>query len=68
MPIAFCVGVAGESESLPVVTWKSKNPHCFTGVKKGSPVHYYGQPQSWMTGEILHDLLWSLNLKLKANG
>ena len=66
--IAFFVNAAGESESLPVVIWKSQNPRCFKGVKKESlPVRYYSQPKSWMTGDILHDILRSLNCKLKSN-
>lgn len=67
--IAFFVNAAGESESLPVVIWKSQNPRCFKGVKKESlPICYYSQPKSWMTGDILHDILRSLNCKLKAKG
>ena len=54
--IAFFVDGAGESESLPIVIWKSKNTHCFKGGKKENlPVIYYSQVKSWMTGEILHE-------------
>ena len=67
--IAFFVNGAGESESLPIVIWKSEKPRCFKGVKKENlPVRYYSQPKSWMTGDILHDVLASLNRKLKAKG
>ena len=67
--IAFFVNGVGQSESQPVVIWKSKNPRCFKGVRKESlPVHYYSQPKSWMTGDILHDILGSLNRKLRAKG
>ena len=35
--IAFFVNAMGQSEYLPVVIiWKSKNPHCFKGVRKES--------------------------------
>ena len=66
--IAFIVNAAGGSESPPIVIWKSKNPRCFKGLKKESfPVVYYSQAKSWM---ILcdHDVLKSINQKLKGNG
>jgi hypothetical protein len=67
--IAFFVNGVGQSEFQPVVIWKSKNPRCFKGVRKESlPVRYYSQPKSWMTGDILHDILGSLNRKLRAKG
>ena len=65
--IAFFVIAVGESESPPVVIWKSQNPRSFRGVRKESlPGRYYSQPKSWMTGDILHEVLVSLNRKLKA--
>ena len=64
--IAFFVNGAGQSESQPVVIWKSKNPCCFKGDRKSLPVRYYSQPKSWMTGDILHDILGSLNRKPRA--
>ena len=55
----------GESESPAVVIWKSENPRCFKGVKKSSlPVLYYSQKESWITGEILGDILTKLNRRL----
>ena len=55
----------GESESPAVVIWKTENLRCFKGVKKSSlPVLYYSQKKSWMTGEILGDLLTKLNRRL----
>lgn len=69
LTIAFFVNGAGESESLPIVIWRSKQPRCFRGVKKEDlPVRYYNQPKSWMDGEILHDILVSINRKLKVKG
>ena len=60
--ISFFVNGAGESEYLPIVIWKSNNPCCFKGVKKENlPVLYYSQPKCWMSGEILNDILQSLN-------
>ena len=67
--IAFFVNGAGESESPPIVIWKSNNPRCFKGVKKESlPVRYYSQAKCWMTGEILSDILSYLNQKLRSKG
>ena len=64
---AFFVNGMGQSE-YSVVIWKSQN-RCFKGVKKGSlPVCYYSQLKTWMTGEILHDVLTSLNHSLRAQG
>ena len=69
LTIAFFVNGMGQSEYPPVVIWKSQNPRCFKGVKKESlPVRYYCQSKSWMTGEILHDVLTSLNRSLRAQG
>ena len=68
LTIAFFVNGTGEFESLPIVIWKSKNPQCFKGVKKDLPVHYYNQATSWMDGDILHDVLVSMNRKLKVVG
>ena len=67
--VAFVVNAAGKSESLPIVIWRSNTPRCFRGIKKDSlPVRYYSQSKSWMTGEIFHQILKSLNSKLKVNG
>ena len=69
MTVAFFVNGAGESESLSIVIWRSKQPLSFRGVKKEDlPVRYSNQPKSWMDGEILHDILVSINRKLKVKG
>jgi len=63
------VNALGESESPPVVIWKSENPRCFKGVKKSClPTWYYNQKKSWMTGEIMGDILGKLNRKLVREG
>ncbi len=52
----FFVNALGESESPPIVIWKSENPRCFKGIDKSKlPVWYYAQKKSWMNSEILHD-------------
>ena len=67
--VTFFVNALGESESPPVVIWKSENPRCFKGVKKSClPTWYYNQKKSWMTGEILGDILGKLNRKLVREG
>ncbi|XP_064387951.1 tigger transposable element-derived protein 6-like [Halichondria panicea] len=54
----FFVNALGESESPPIVIWKSENPRCFKGIDKSKlPVWYYAQKKSWMNSEILHDIL-----------
>ena len=63
--ITFFVNALGESESLPIVIWKSENPRCFKGVKKSQlPVCYYSQKKSWMTADILKDILSKINGRL----
>lgn len=65
LTIAFIVNALGESESLPIVIWKSENPRCFKKVKKAQlPVQYYSQKKSWMNGDILSKVLEKLNRKL----
>ena len=65
--IAFIVNAAGGSESKPIVIAKSRNPRCFKHVDKSKlPVQYYHQPKSWMTGEILDQILGKLKSKLKS--
>ena len=64
--IAFLVNASGQSESLPIVIWKSENPRCFKGVNKAKlPVQYYSQQKAWMTSEIMRDILKTQNRKLK---
>lgn len=63
----FIVNAAGGSESKPIVIAKSRNPRCFKHVDKSKlPVQYYHQPKSWMTGEILDQVVVKLNSKLKS--
>ena len=67
--VTFFVNALGESESPPVVIWKSENPRCFKGVKKSClPTWYYNQKKSWMTGEIMGDILGKLSRKLVREG
>ena len=67
--VTIFVNALGESESPPVVIWKSENPRCFKGVKKSClPTWYYNQKKSWMTGEIMGDILGKLSRKLVREG
>jgi len=67
--VCFIVNAAGGKESLPIVVWRSANPRCFKGVNKSKlPVLYYNQSKSWMTGEILSDVLSKVNARLKRKG
>ncbi|XP_011409024.1 PREDICTED: tigger transposable element-derived protein 6-like [Amphimedon queenslandica] len=66
--IAFFVNANGEKE-IPIVVWKSENPHCFSKIKKTDlPVMYYSQPKAWMTGEIMDEILKKKNRQLIAKG
>ena len=67
--LLFFVNAFGESESLPIVIWRSQNPRCFKGVNKSQlPVWYCNQSKSWMSGEILNEVLSKLNRKLVREG
>ena len=66
MTVALFVNAAGEKET-PVVIWKSENPRCFKGIDKSKlAVSYFSQQKSWMTGEILYNVLTKLNRQLSA--
>ena len=59
--IYFLVSAAGGKEK-PIVIGKSENPRCFKRFEKSLlPVKYYSQNKSWMTGDILDDILTKLN-------
>ena len=67
--VCFIVNAAGGKESLPIVVWRSANPRCFKGVNKSKlPVLYYNQNKSWMTGDILSDVLSKVNARLRRKG
>ena len=69
MTVCFIVNAAGGKESLPIVVWRSANPRCFKGVNKSKlPVLYYNQSKSWMTGDILSDVVSKVNARLKRKG
>lgn len=63
--VLCCISMVGEKRDL-VVIGKSKNPQCFTGVKK-FPVEYFANANAWMTREIFYNWLvrWDLELKRK---
>ena len=64
LTIAFMVNAAGEKESA-IVIWKAEKPRCFKGIDISTlPVKYFSQPNAWMTGEILDEVLSKLNRRL----
>ena len=64
LTITFMVNAAGEKESA-IVIWKAEKPRCFKGIDISTlPVKYFSQPNAWMTGEILDEVLSKLNLLL----
>ena len=61
LTITFMVNAAGEKESA-IVIWKAEKPSCFKGIDISTlPVKYFSQPNAWMTGEILDEVLSKLN-------
>ena len=69
MTVALFVKVARGKEIKAAVIWKSENPRCFKGVDKNSlPVDYFFQAKSWMTGEIMHNILQKVNRRLRLEG
>ena len=66
-PVAFFVNAAGEKIDEPVVIWKSKKPRCFKRLSdKSRPadVHYFSNPKSWMTSDVMQAVLTRFNRKL----
>ena len=67
--VAFFVSASGHKEK-PVVIWKSEktSPRCLQRFSKLClPVSYYSQPNAWMTGEILDDILRKLDRRLTTS-
>ena len=65
--IAYFVNTAREKIDEPVVTWKSKKPRCFKRLSdKSRPVvaHYFSNPKSWMTSDVMQTVLTRFNRKL----
>ena len=64
--IAFIVNAAGGKESA-IVIWKAEKPRCFKGIDVSKlPVKYFSQPNAWMTGKILDEVLTKLNRHLSS--
>ena len=64
--IAFIANAAGGKESA-IVIWKAEKPRCFKGIDVSKlPVKYFSQPNAWMTGEILDEVLTKLNHHLSS--
>ena len=67
LTVAFFVNAAGEKVDQPIVIWKSKLPRCFKKLKDPSrpvDVHYFSNPKSWMTSEVMAAVLARFNRKL----
>ena len=65
--MAFVVNAAGEKIDDPVAIWKSKKPRCFKHISdKSRPadVHYFSNPKSWMTSDVMQAVLTRFNRKL----
>ena len=70
LTISFIVNAAGEKE-VPVVIGKAAKPRCFKGlndVAKPLGITYYSNPKSWMTSEIMEDMLSKFNRKMSREG
>ncbi|XP_057305270.1 tigger transposable element-derived protein 6-like [Hydractinia symbiolongicarpus] len=67
LTVAFFVNAAGERVDEPIIIWKSKSPRCFKRLKDPSrpaDVHYFSNPQSWMTSDVMETVLTRFNRKL----
>ena len=65
--VAFFVNAAGGKELKPIVIWKSENPRCFKRLDKSQlPVQCFSQRKSWMSGEIMNQVLPKINTQLKV--
>lgn len=68
LTIAFFVNAAGGKEFVPVVIGKAAKPRCFkhlTNPKKPAGLVYYSNKKAWMTGDIMNDVLKTINCQLK---
>ena len=67
LTVTFFVNDAGEKVDQPTVIWKSKLPRCFNKLQDPSHlanVHYFSNPKSWMTSEVMEAALARFNRKL----
>ena len=67
LTVAFFVNATGERVDQSIAIWKSKLPRCFKKLKDPSRpvnVHYFSNPKSWMTSEVMEAVLASFNRKL----
>ena len=65
--IAVFVNAAGEKVEEPVVIWKSGMRSSFRGLRDPSRpanVHYFSNPTSWMTSDVMLAVLKRFNRKL----
>ena len=70
LTISFFVNAAGEKE-VPVVIGKAAKPRCFKGLNdttKPLGIPYYSNPKSWMTSEIMEDIVGKFNRKMQRKG
>ena len=67
LTVAFFANAAGERVDQPIVIWKSKLPRCLKKLKDPScpvNIHYFSNPKSWMTSEVMEAVLARFNRKL----
>ena len=67
LTVTFFVNAVGERVDQPIVIWKSQLPRCFKKLKDTSRpvnVHYFSNPKSWMTSEVMEAVLARFNRKL----
>ena len=67
LTVTFFVNAAGERVDQPIVIWKSKLPRCLKKLKDPScpvNIHYFSNPKSWMTSEVMEAVLARFNRKL----
>ena len=67
LTVAFYANAAGEKVDQPIVIWKGKLPRCFKKLQypsRPANVHYFSNPKSWMTFEVMEAVLVRFNRKL----
>ena len=67
LTVTFFGNAAGERVNQPIVIWKSKLPRCLKKLKDPScpvNIHYFSNPKSWMTSEVMEAVLARFNGKL----
>ena len=67
LTVAFFANAVEEKVDQPIAIWNSKLPRCFKKLQdppRPANVHYFSNPKSWMTSEVMEVVLARFKRKL----